>query len=147
MGMRIELYGLGFDTPSVSFYLWTPWRAASLEVKCFEAVAKLSGLKVEKSAEELRVDLDDPKTWKQAIQAVARVMKGWQEEAEPGNEKRTWRWLLEADADADGYDHYGEKASLWGFLRVSLDRGNLAEGEKGEDLDMDNFGFRIWGSE
>src|SRR5262249_37609552 len=129
--MRIELYGLGFDTPAVSFYLWTPWRAAAIGGKCFEAGAK--GMRVEKDADELRVDLEDPKAWKQSIQAVARVMKGWQEEAEPGNEKRSWRWLIEADVDADGYDHFGEKASLWGFLRVSLDRGNVAEGEKGED--------------
>ena len=33
------------------------------------------------------------------------MLKGWQEEAETGSEKRTWRWLLEGDTDADGYDH------------------------------------------
>lgn len=144
--MRIDLYGLGFDTPGASFYLWTPWRAASIEVKLFEAVVKTLGLPVEKMPEELRVDLDDPKLWRQSIQTVARVMKGWQEEAEPGNEKRSWRWLLETDTDADGYDHYGEKACFWGFLRVGIDRGSPSEGEKAEDFDLDNFGFRVLGS-
>jgi len=145
--MRIELYGMNFETPGTSFYLWTPWRAASLEVKLFEAVARLPGLQVEKIPEELRLDIGEPKLWRQAIQAVSRVMKGWQEEAEPGNEKRSWRWLIEADTDADGYDHYGEKACLWGFLRVAIDRSNPSDGEKAEDFDLDNFGFRIVGAE
>jgi hypothetical protein len=145
--MRIDLHSLGFDTPRVSFYLWTPWRAATLEVKLFESVARLPGLQVEKNFEEMRVDITEPKLWKLAIQAVARVMKGWQEEAVPGNEKRSWRWLLEADVDADGYDNFGEKASIWGFLRVSIDRGNPGEGEKGEDFDLDNFGIQIWGAD
>ena len=39
----------------------------------------------------------------------------------------------------------GEPFSAWGFLRVSLDRGGLGEGEKGEDIDLDGFGMRIWG--
>ena len=145
--MRVELYGLSFETPGVSFYLWSPWRAAAIEVKLFDAISRLPGLRVEKGPDELRVDVPDPKTCRLAITAVSRVMKGWQEEAEPGNEKRSWRWLVEADTDADGYDHYGEKASLWGFLRVSLDRGSPAEGEKGEDFDLDNFGLQILGAE
>jgi hypothetical protein len=143
--MRIDLYGLTFETPGVSFYLWSAWRAAALEVKLFEAVARISGMHVVKGSDELRIDVDDPKLWRSALQTVARVMKGWQEEADPGNEKRGWRWLLEADTDLDGYDHNGERASLWGFLRVGLDRGSPAEGEKGEDFDLDNFGFRISG--
>lgn len=141
--MRIELFGLTFETPAASIYLWTPWRAAAIEVKLFESIARLPGLQIEKAPDELRIDLADVKLWRQAIQTVSRVMKGWQEEAEPGNEKRSWRWLLEADTDADGYDHYGEKTSLWGFLRVSVDRGSPSEEPKGEDFDLDNFGFRI----
>jgi hypothetical protein len=145
--MHIDLYGLGFETPGVSFYLWSPWRAAAIEVKLFESIARQTGAPVEKAPDELRIDIDDAKTWRQAVQTVARVMKGWQEEAEPGNEKRSWRWLIEGDTDADGYDHLGEKTAVWGFLRVSLDRGNLAEGEKGEDFDLDNFGFSVSGVE
>ena len=51
---------------------------------------------------------------------------------------------LEGDTDDNGYDHAGERASLWAFLRLGLDRGNVEEGEKGEDIDMNGFGFRIW---
>ena len=78
------------------------------------------------------------------MQAVSRVLKGWQEEAELGGERRSWRWLLEADTDADGYDHTGEQTSLWGFLRVSVDRGGPGEPDKGEDIDLEGFGMRIW---
>ena len=35
--MRIEFFGLTFDTPCVTFYLWSPWRAAALEHRLFEA--------------------------------------------------------------------------------------------------------------
>jgi hypothetical protein len=80
------------------------------------------------------------------LQTLARVLKGWQEEAEPGGERRTWRWLLEGDTDAYGYDHTGEPACLWGFLRVSVDRGGPGEPDKGEDIDLEGFGLRIWGS-
>jgi hypothetical protein len=144
--MRVDLYGLTFDSPGVSFYLWSPWRAAAIEAKLFEAITRMPGAQVQKGQDELRVDIADPKQWRLAIQTVARVMKGWQEEAEPGNERRSWRWLVEADTDADGYDHNAERASLWGFLRVGLDRGSPADGEKGEDFDLDNFGFRILGA-
>jgi hypothetical protein len=141
--MQIDLYGLGFQTPGISFFLWSPWRAAALETKLFEGIARVTGLRLVQGPDEIRLDLTEAKQWRQAVTSVARVMKGWQEEAEPGNEKRSWRWLLECDTDSDGYDHNGERAAVWGFLRVGLDRGNPAEGEKGEDFDLDNFGFRI----
>ncbi len=144
--MRIDLYGLGFETPRVIFYLWSPWRASLLETRLFEAVTKVVGGNVEKKGDELRLQVSDVKAWRQSVQALARVMKGWQEEAEPGNEKRSWRWLLEADADADGYDHYNERACFWGFLRVSIDRGNPGEGEKGEDFDLECFGVSFLGT-
>ncbi len=144
--MRVDLYGLTFETPGVSFYLWSPWRAATIEAKLFDAITRIPGTQVQKGPDEVRVDVSDSKQWRSAIQSVARVMKGWQEEAEPGNERRSWRWLLEADTDADGYDHNAERASMWGFLRVSLERGNPADGEKGEDFDLDNFGFRVAGT-
>ena len=35
--------------------------------------------------------------------------------------------------------------SLWGLLRVSLDRGGPGEGEKGEDIDLEGFSLRVWG--
>jgi hypothetical protein len=143
--MRIDLYGLGFETPAVHFYLWSPWRASLLETRLFEAVAKIANGAPEKRGDEFRVQIADPKSWRQAVQGVARVMKGWQEEADPGNEKRSWRWLLEADVDSDGYDHYNERACFWGFLRASVDRGNPGEGEKGEDFDLESFGFSVGG--
>jgi hypothetical protein len=142
--MRISFHGLNFDTPRVTFYLWSPWRAAELEHRLFQAVQMPRG-EPEQGPDERRFHLTDPKSWRSALQAVSRVMKGWQEEADPGTERRTWRWLVEADSDADGYDSYNEPVSLWGFLRISLDRGGPGEPDKGEDIDLQGFGFRIWG--
>ena len=145
--MRINFYGLAFEAPSVTFYLWSPWRAAALEHRLFEVVQNLPRTQSETGPDERRVHVTDPKTLRSALQSVARVLKGWQEEADPGSERRTWRWLLEGDSDADGYDHTGEPTSLWGFLRVSLERGAPGEPEKGEDIDLEGFGMRIWGGD
>jgi hypothetical protein len=143
--MRFDFYGLAFEAPRVTFYLWSPWRATALEHRLFEAIKSLPRVSPEDAPDELRLHVTDPKAWRSALQAVARVLKGWQEEAETGSEKRSWRWLLEGDTDADGYDHTGAPASLWGFIRVALDRGGVGEPEKGEDIDLDGFGLQIYG--
>ena len=143
--MRVDFYGLAFETPRLTFYLWSPWRAAALEHRLFETLHHLPRAQPEQGPDEQRLHITDAKTWHAALQAVARVLKGWQEEAEPGGERRSWRWLLEGDTDTDGYDHTGEPASLWGFLRLSLDRGGPGEADKGEDIDLEGFGLRIWG--
>jgi hypothetical protein len=143
--MRIEFYGLVFDAPYVTLHLWSPWRSAELEHRLFNAVRGLPRVVTESAPDEWRLRVSDPKTWRAALQAVARVLKGWQEEADPGSERRTWRWLLEGDTDSDGYDHTGEPVSLWGFIRISLERGGLDEPDKGEDIDLQGFGVRIPG--
>jgi hypothetical protein len=143
--MRVEFYTLVFETPRVTFYLWSSWRAAAIEHRMFEAIRNLPGAAVEEDTEEQRITLTDPKTFRAAVQAVARVLKGWQEEADPGTERRSWRWLLEADTDHNGYDHTGEPTALWGFLRLSLDRGGPGEPEKGEDIELEGFGLQIVG--
>jgi len=143
--MRADFYGLAFDTPQVTFHLWSPWRASALEHRLFEAVSALPRTQVEEIPDEMRVVVSDSKTFRAALQAVARVLKGWQEEADPGSEHRSWWWLLEGDTNADGYDHQGEPLTMWGFLRVSLERGGPGEAEKGEDIDLEGFGLRIWG--
>lgn len=147
--MRVELYNLVFDSPGVSFYLWSPWRCTALEHRLFEAVRALPNVQFEPAADELRLHLSEVRTWKTALTAVARVMKGWQEEARDASaeERRTWRWLIEADTDDHGYDHSGERASVWGFLRLALERGNPDEPEKGEDIDLNGFGLRVWGAD
>ena len=145
--MRVDLYGLAFEAPRVSFHLWSPWRASALEHRLFEAVKNVPRVEMEKAPDEWRLLIADPKMWRAAVQAVSRVLKGWQEEADPGGERRTWRWLLEGDSDADGYDHTGEPASLWGFLRASVDRGGPADPEKGEDVDLEDFSVRLWPNE
>ena len=99
----------------------------------------------EPAPDEKRLVLDEPRMCKQALQAVSRVVKGWQEEADAGSERRVWRWILEGDLDEAGYDHNGEPASLWCFLRVSLERGGVGEPEKAEDIDLDGFGLEIAG--
>jgi hypothetical protein len=141
--MRVEFYGLVFETPRVTFYLWSPWRAAALEHRLFDALRTLPRTTVEEGPDELRLQVEDPKTARAALQAVARVLKGWQEDADPGSERRSWRWLLEGDTDADGYDHTGEQVSLWAFLRVGLERGGPGEPDKGEDVDLEGFGMQI----
>lgn len=143
--MRFEFYGLAFETPHVTFYLWSPWRASALEHRIFEALRGLPRVEMEENADGLRLHVTDAKVCRSALQAVARVLKGWQEEADPGSERRSWRWLLEGDTDADGYDHTGEPTSLWGFLRVSLERGGPADPDKGEDIDLEGFGLQVPG--
>lgn len=143
--MRVDLFGLAFETPEVAFYLWSPWRAAALEHRLFEGISQLPRVVVEKEPDAWRIPVTDPKIWRQAVQVLSRVLKGWQEEAEPGGERRRWRWLLEADTDAHGYDHAGEASSIWAFVRVSLERGGPGEGDRGEDVDLEGFTVRIWG--
>jgi hypothetical protein len=143
--MRIDFYNLVFETPQVTFHLWSPWRAAELEHRLFQAVLTQARAEPEKAPDEWVVQIRDPKTCRAAVQAVSRVLKGWQEEADPGAERRIWRWLLEGDTDADGYDHTGERFCLWGFLRVSLERGGPGEGDKAEDIDLQGFSLRIVG--
>ena len=134
-----------FETPYVTFHLWSPWRAAELEHRLFQAVRALPHTEAEDSADEWRIIVRDPKTCRAAVQAVARVIKGWQEEADAGSERRSWRWLLEGDTDADGYDHTGEPVSLWGYLRVSVERGGPSDLDKSEDIDLQGFSLRILG--
>ena len=143
--MHIDFYGLTFDTPSVMIHVWSPWRASELEHRLFQAVRSLPRTETEQASDEWRIELSDEKTWKSALQAVARVLKGWQEDADPGQERRTWRWLLEGDSDADGYDHNGEPVSLWAFLRLSVERGGPSDGERAEDIDLHGFGAQIIG--
>jgi hypothetical protein len=143
--MRVDFYGLGFETPRVTCYLWSPWRASALEHRLFNEVRQLPGIESEQATDELRIHILDARNWRQALNVIARVLKGWQEEAaDAGRERRGWRWVFEGDTDDNGYEYTGEVASLWAFLRLAVDRGNVEEGEKGEDIDLNGFGVRIW---
>jgi hypothetical protein len=141
--MRFLFYGLAFETPRIVFHLWSPWRCTDLEHRLFKALEALPRVELDPAPDEKRLTITDPRTSQLAMAAISRVVKGWQEEAEAGGERRTWRWLLEGDVDDAGYDHNGEPASLWGFLRVGLERGGLGEPEKAEDIDLDGFGLEI----
>jgi hypothetical protein len=143
--MRFEFYGLAFETPKVVFHLWSPWRATSLEHRLFDAMRQLPRAEQEDGPDERRVSVTDPKTCRSALQAISRVLKGWQEDADTGSERRTWRWLVEGDTDDAGYDHNGEPASVWAFLRLGLERGGIGDAEKAEDVDLDGFGLEITG--
>ena len=145
--MRIEFFGLVVETPHVTFHLWSPWRSAEIEHRLFKAVRAAPGVEFEEGPDEWRLHVGDTKAWRGAIQATSRVLKGWQEEADPSSERRIWRWLLEGDADAHGYDYTGERFSLWGFLRLSLERGGPEDTEKDEDVDLQGFGMRFWPTE
>ena len=137
---------LGFEAPRITFYLWSPWRCTALEHRVFDSLKALPRVAVEEDPDEWRLHVADPKVARSALQTVERVLKGWQEEGDPASERSAWRWLLEADTDDHGYDHAGELAGLWAFLRLSVDRGNVEEGDKAEDIDLNGFGLRIWGT-
>jgi hypothetical protein len=145
--MKVDLFGLAMETPRVTFYLWSPWRCSALEHKLFESLRGIPNVALEAAADELRLNITEPKGWKTAIQNLSRVLKGWQEEASDGGkeERRGWRWLIEADTDGAGYDMAGERASFWGFVRLALDRGGPGETDKGEDIDLNGFGVQVWG--
>jgi hypothetical protein len=146
--MRVDLFGLTMDAPGVTFYLWSPWRCSAIEHKLFESLRSIPNATLDASGDELRISIAEPKSWKAAVQNLSRVLKGWQEEATDGGkeERRAWRWLLEADVDGAGYDMAGEHASFWAYLRLSLDRGGPGEAEKGEDIDLNGFGVQVWGT-
>jgi hypothetical protein len=143
--MRIDFHGLILETPGISIYLWTPWRASALEHRLFDAVRQVIHGTPEEQPDELRLDIEEPKQWRAAVQAMVRVLKGWQEDGDPGRERRAFRWLLEGDSDANGYDVLGEPVSLWLFLSVSLERGEPGEPERAEEIELEGIGVRIWG--
>ena len=145
--MRVDLFGLTMDAPSVTFYLWSPWRCSALEHKMFDALKALPNVTLETAPDEVRLHITEHKAWRVAVQNLSRVLKGWQEEATDGakDERRSWRWLLEADVDATGYDMTGEKASIGAYVRLSVDRGGPGEAEKGEDIDLNGFGVQVLG--
>ena len=145
--MRVDLFGLTMDAPGVTFYLWSPWRCSALEHKMFDALKALPNVTLETAPDEVRLHITEHKAWRVAVQNLSRVLKGWQEEATDGakDERRSWRWLLEADVDATGYDMTGEKASIWAYVRLSVDRGGPGEAEKGEDIDLNGFGVQVLG--
>lgn len=146
--MRVDLFGLTMEAPGVTFYLWSPWRCSFLEHKLFEALKGVPNANLEPGPDELRIHVADPKGWKVAVQSLSRVLKGWQEEATDAGreERRAWRWLVEADVDATGYDMQQEKASFWLYVRLAIDRGGPNDAEKGEDIDLNGFGVQVWGN-
>ena len=146
--MRVDLFGLTMEAPGVTFYLWSPWRCSALEHKLFESLRAIPNANLEAAADELRIHITEVKGWKAAVQHMSRVLKGWQEEASDGgkDERRSWRWLMEADVDAAGYDMTGERANFWAYVRLALDHGGPGESEKGEDIDLNGFGVQVWGN-
>ncbi|MFO0802283.1 MAG: hypothetical protein U0791_04070 [Gemmataceae bacterium] len=145
--MRVELFGLAMETPGVTVHMWSPWRCSFLEHKIFEALKTVPGATLEPGPDELRLHILDAKAWKVAVQNISRVLKGWQEESSDAGkeERRAWRWLVESDVDAAGYDMQGEKAAFWLYLRLAIDRGGPDEAEKGEDIDLHGIGVQVWG--
>lgn len=145
--MRVDLFGLMMETPGVTIYLWSPWRCSLLEHKLFEALRTVPNATLEATPEELRLHITEQKSWKIASQSISRVLKGWQEEASDASkdERRSWRWLLEADVDASGFDMQGERSSFWAYIRLSIEYGGPGELDKGEDIDLNGFGVQVLG--
>jgi len=146
--MRVDLFGQSMEAPGATFYLWSPWRCSFLEHKLFESLKAVPNATGEPGSDELRIHVADAKGWKLAVQNLSRVLKGWQEESSDvgREERRAWRWLLEADVDANGYDMQGEKSSFWIYVRLIVERGGPNDAEKGEDIDLNGFGVQVWGT-
>jgi hypothetical protein len=146
--MRVDLFGLLMETTGVTFYLWSPWRCSLLEHKLFDSLKTVPNANLESASDEVRLHITDQKSWKVASQNLCRVLKGWQEEASDAGkeERRAWRWLLEADVDASGYDMQGERSSFWIYVRLGIDHGGPGEFDKGEDMDLNGFGIQVWGN-
>jgi hypothetical protein len=143
--MQIDFYGFKFEASRITCTLWSPWRATALEHRLFNEIKQLPGVHLESTPDEMRVQIADVKTWKQAQHHMSRILKGWQEEATSGGtERRLYRWLFEGDTDEHGYDHANEVASLYIYLRVGLDRGDLEQEEPSEWIDLSGFGIRFW---
>ena len=143
--MQIDFYGLRIEAAKVIVYLWSPWRATALEHRLFNEVKQLPGLHLEQQHDELRIQIDDTETLNKALLSMSRLLKGWQEEAtSAGKERRQYRWLIEGDTDEHGYDHTGDVACIWIFVRIGLDRGDFDEGEPSEFVDLHGFGLRLW---
>ncbi len=146
--MLVDLYGLTMSAAGVSFHLWSPWRCSALEHRLFDAVKAVPAAEFDPQPDELCVSVTTEKAWQAASKAMERVLKGWQEEAsDAGTDRRSWRWMLESDVDASGYDLNGETACFWVYLRLALDRGGPNDGEKGEDIDLNGFGISVWKDE
>ncbi len=143
--MQIDFHGLRFEASRITAYLWSPWRASALEHRLFNEVKQIAGVHLESQLDELRVQIAELATWKEAHVNMSRLLKGWQEEAAGvGKEQRVFRWLFEGDTDEHGYDHANDVACLWVYLRVGLDRGDLDEGDPSEWIDLQHFGLRFW---
>jgi hypothetical protein len=143
--MQIDFYGLKFEATRITCYLWSPWRASALEHRLFNEVKQISEVHLEQEADEMRVQIAEAKSWKEALVNMSRLLKGWQEEAAGlGKERRLFRWLFEGDTDEHGFDHANDRACLWIYLRVGLDRGDLDQEEPSEWIDLNCFGLRFW---
>jgi hypothetical protein len=86
-----------FETPRVTFYLWSPWRATALEHRLYAAVRKLPGIMTESEKNEEHINVSAESVWENAFQSLNRVLLGWQEEADAAEERRSWRWVLEGN--------------------------------------------------
>jgi hypothetical protein len=143
--MLIDFYGQRFEVSRVICYLWSPWRASAIEHRLFNEIKQLPGVHLEQQHDEMRVNVTDEKTFNQALVNMSRLLKGWQEEATGvGKEKRSYRWLMEGDTDEHGYDHTGDIACMWIYLRAGIERGDFDDGEPTEWVDLHGFGLRLF---
>lgn len=144
--MQVNLMGLIFETPCVIIHLYSPWRATALENKLFESIRQIPGLQTEETQDDLLIQIRDLKIWKNVLENCVRILKGWQEDADLASERRFWCWLLEADVDADGYDHSAEPASIWVLIRAILERAEISpDVSKVEPVDLESFCIQIQG--
>lgn len=142
--MHISFYGLRLQVERISVALWSPWRSSKLEHRLFDSVRKLPNVRPEPARDEEVLVISDELTWEAALQGMIRILKGWQEDAAPGSEKRHWRWFVEGDSDAYGYDHGNEPFTLWVYLRLLVEQGMPSEDYKVEEIELGGLNIRFW---
>ncbi len=141
--MRVNFYGLKLEVAKISCFLKPPWRASILETRLFDAVSQLPNIINECEEERLLIHFQDEACWGKANEAMVRVLKGWQEDADTAYERRRWRWVINGDTDLYGYDITGDRMTLWAYLEVTIDRADMEQDEK-EEYDLETFGLRFW---
>jgi len=146
--MKVNISGVCIETRKIVVYLKSPWRANALEHKLFEAARQIPEVQVEESQAEYKIVLKNIEKFQTLLESCTRILKGWQEDADLGTERRFWCWLFEGDADASGYDHNGNPASIWIFVRAIIEHAEHSmDAPKVEHVDLESFNFELTNNE
>lgn len=141
--MEITFYQFCITTQKIAIHLYSCWRASQLEHKLFDSARTIVGKEPDRKDDSLVLTITAESTWNQLFQNWVRILKGWEEDAVPGDERRRWRWVIEGDTDHYGYNHNGDNFALWVFLRTSIEHGEANAAESIDEFDLDALGIQL----